>query len=83
MAARFAATMREKLALLEPHRRALVALAARAIDPEARASVLGKSSESVRSKVAGVFWLAVSGATDAPDREQSAPVAWNQMRKQQ
>lgn len=66
MGARFEATMRKKLSLLAPHRRALVALAARAIDPDARANVLGKSTEVVRSRVAGVFWLAVSGATDAP-----------------
>ncbi len=75
VAARFEAAMRIKLTLLEPHRRVLIALAARAIDPEARSSVLGKSTEVVRSKVAGVFWLAVSGATDAPDREQSARLA--------
>lgn len=73
--ARFVAAMRAKLALLEPHRRALVALSARAIDPDARASVLGKSTEVVRSKVGGVFWLAVSGAEDAPDREQAARLA--------
>jgi pyoverdine/dityrosine biosynthesis protein Dit1 len=75
IAARFEATMRTKLGLLEPHRRALVALAARAIDPEARASVLGKGTEIVRSKVGGVFWLAVSGASDAPDRDESARLA--------
>jgi pyoverdine/dityrosine biosynthesis protein Dit1/AcrR family transcriptional regulator len=75
VAERFQAAARQKLALLEPHRRALVALAARAIDPEARASVLGKSTEIVRSKVAGVFWTAVSGASDAPDRDEAARLA--------
>lgn len=75
MGARFEATMKKKLSLLAPHRRALVALAARAIDPDARANVLGKSTEVVRSRVAGVFWLAVSGATDAPDREQGERLA--------
>lgn len=75
VATRFEAAMRTKLALLEPHRRELVALAARAIDPDARASVLGRSTEVVRSKVGGVFWLAVSGATDAPERDESARLA--------
>src|SRR5262245_8725979 len=75
VAARFEAAVRAKLTLLEPHRRALIALTARAVDPDARAGVLGKSTETVRSKVAGVFWLAVSGASDAPDREQSARLA--------
>lgn len=75
VAARFEAVMRAKLALLEPHRRALVALSARAIDPEARAGVLGKSTEVVRSRVGGVFWLAVSGADDAPGPEEAARLA--------
>lgn len=75
VAERFTAATKAKLALLAPHRRTLIALAARAIDPAARASVLGKSTEVVRSKVSGVYWLVVSGATDAPDREASARLA--------
>src|SRR4051812_45503651 len=66
VAERFQAVMAQKLALLAPHRRTLTALAARALDPIGRASVLGPGTEVVRSKVAGVFWLAVVGATDAP-----------------
>ena len=66
VAERFAATMLQKLALLAPHRRSVTALAARALDPGGRASILGPTTEVVRSKVAGVFWVAVCGATDAP-----------------
>lgn len=75
VAARFEAAMLAKLALLAPHRRALVALTARALDPEGRASVLGPHTEVLRSKVAGVFWAAVCGATDAPGPEESAALA--------
>lgn len=75
VATRFEATMRQKLRLLEAHRRPLIALAARAMDPAARASVLGPATEVVRSKVAGVFWLVVCGATDAPPPEEGARLA--------
>jgi pyoverdine/dityrosine biosynthesis protein Dit1/AcrR family transcriptional regulator len=75
IAARVDATMRQKLALMEPHRRTLIALAVRALDPEARAHVFGADTEVVRSKVAGVFSLAVCGATDAPAPEQTAALA--------
>jgi pyoverdine/dityrosine biosynthesis protein Dit1/AcrR family transcriptional regulator len=72
---RFGATLEKKLALLEPHRRTLLALSARAIDPRARAHVFGAATEVVRSKVAGVFWLAVADATDAPPREEGERLA--------
>jgi pyoverdine/dityrosine biosynthesis protein Dit1/AcrR family transcriptional regulator len=63
---RFFHVMNWKLALLEPHRDTLTALAGVAIDPRARAGVLGAATESVRAKVAGVFELVVAGASDAP-----------------
>jgi pyoverdine/dityrosine biosynthesis protein Dit1 len=72
VAERFEATMDRKLALLAPLRRSMTALAARAIDPTGRASVLGPATEVVRSKVAGVFWVAVTGATDAPPAPEAA-----------
>jgi len=75
VAERFVAATRWKLDLVAPHRRTLIALAARAIDPAARAAVFGKSTEVVRSKVSGVFWLVVSGASDAPAREDGARLA--------
>ena len=75
VAIRFKAAMEQKLALLEPHRRSVTALAARALDPGGRASILGPTTEVVRSKVAGVFWLAVCGATDAPSAEEGARLA--------
>jgi pyoverdine/dityrosine biosynthesis protein Dit1/AcrR family transcriptional regulator len=80
VADRFAATLELKLALLEPHRRALVALAGRAIDPDARAGVLGDAAEPVRSQTLGVFALVVRGATDTPatdaQKEQLARVLY-------
>jgi pyoverdine/dityrosine biosynthesis protein Dit1/AcrR family transcriptional regulator len=66
VAERFAAATRKKLALLAPHRAAFRALAARALDPDGRAAVLGPAAEPVRSAVAGVFLLVVRGAIDAP-----------------
>jgi pyoverdine/dityrosine biosynthesis protein Dit1/AcrR family transcriptional regulator len=75
VAERYAAVMEKKLELLEPHRRTLVALAARALDPRARAHVFGPGTEVVRSKVAGVFLLAACGATDAPSRDECARLA--------
>jgi L-tyrosine isonitrile synthase len=66
IAERFEAVMRRKLALLSPRRHALVPLFGRALDPEARAGVLGDAAEGVRSKVAAVFRVVVDGATDAP-----------------
>lgn len=65
VADRFEAVMRRKLALLGPLRRTLVPLFGRALDPEARAGVLGDAAESVRSKVLAVMRVAVDGATEA------------------
>ena len=65
--ARFATLMRWKLELLAPHREVLIAVASVAIDPAARAGVLGPSAQRVRAKVAGLFDLAVRGASDAPE----------------
>jgi pyoverdine/dityrosine biosynthesis protein Dit1 len=75
VAARFEATVQAKLALLEPHRRVLGSLVARALDPEARESVLGPASAVVRSKVSGVFAVAVRGATDAPPPSEAGRLA--------
>lgn len=66
VAARFRATMTAKLALLEPQRRAMVALTSAALDPDGRAAVLGDDAEVVRSRVSGVFAAVVRGAVDAP-----------------
>ena len=51
IAVRFKAAMEQKLALLQPRRRSVTALAARALDPGGRASILGPTTEVVRSKV--------------------------------
>ena len=75
IAVRFKAAMEQKLALLQPRRRSVTALAARALDPGGRASILGPTTEVVRSKVAGVFWVAVCGATDAPAPAEGARLA--------
>jgi pyoverdine/dityrosine biosynthesis protein Dit1 len=75
IADRFAAVLRAKLELLEPHRAPLTALAGRAIDPDARAGVMSDASEIVRVRVAGVFAAAVSGATDAPAPREVAELA--------
>lgn len=69
---RFAFVVHEKRALLAPHRRALVALVAHALDPDSRAAVVGPAAAGVRAKVAGVFALVVAGATDAPGDEGRA-----------
>ncbi|MCA9489496.1 MAG: L-tyrosine/L-tryptophan isonitrile synthase family protein [Myxococcales bacterium] len=66
LATRFAAAMRLKLALVTPHRGALRALAARALDPEDRLGVLGPRTWAVRSRTSGVFSLVVEGAVDRP-----------------
>ncbi|NUO49762.1 MAG: L-tyrosine/L-tryptophan isonitrile synthase family protein [Polyangiaceae bacterium] len=75
VARRFAAAMRWKLELLAPHRDVLIALAGVAIDPSARAGVLSAASQRVRAKVAGVFELVASGATDVPDEEGARRLA--------
>ena len=75
VAERFRAVARKKLELVEEHRATIVALAGKAIDPDARAHVFGAATEVIRSKVAGVFWLAVVGATDAPGPEEAARLA--------
>ncbi len=72
---RFRATMIQKLSLVEAHRNTLLALVGKAVDPEARVNVLGPTTEVVRSKVSGVFWLAVVGATDAPPPQEAARLA--------
>lgn len=63
---RFRAAMQAKLALLTPHRSALRALAARALDPNDRLGVLGPRAAAVRSRNSGVFSLVVEGASDSP-----------------
>jgi len=75
VAARFEAAMAAKLRLVAPHRQTLTALAARAFDPKSRTSVLGPGTEVVRSKVAGVMWLVVCGASDAPEATEAARLA--------
>lgn len=75
VASRFAALVRWKLELLAPHRDVLVALAGAAIDPSTRVGVLGSGAQRVRAKVAGLFDLAVRGATDAPDDEAASRLA--------
>jgi pyoverdine/dityrosine biosynthesis protein Dit1 len=75
VAVRFRAAMGEKLRLIEPHRQTLTALAARAFDPTSRTSVLGSGTEVVRSKVAGVMWLVVCGASDAPASAEAGRLA--------
>ncbi|MCC6877496.1 MAG: L-tyrosine/L-tryptophan isonitrile synthase family protein [Sandaracinaceae bacterium] len=76
LADRFGDAMELKLRSLEPHRRALAALAGRALDPEARAGVLGDAAAPVRARVLGVFALVVSGASDAPrDPREAARLA--------
>lgn len=72
IATRFTALMKRKLELITPLRRSLVLLAGRAIDPSSRAHVFGSDLEVVRSKVSGVFRLAVSGAIDAPPSADDA-----------
>lgn len=66
VAERFSAAMARKLSLLQPHRRALIALSGKALDPDARAGVFGESAEPIRSRVTGVFAAVVRGATDVP-----------------
>lgn len=71
MAERFTTLLRWKLELLEPHRPVLVAVASAAIDPTARAGVLGVAAQRVRAKVAGLFDLVARGASDAPPGDGS------------
>jgi pyoverdine/dityrosine biosynthesis protein Dit1/AcrR family transcriptional regulator len=66
LAERFAATMSAKIELLERHRAAFVALAGRALDPQAREAVLGPRAEMIRARVSAVFEVVLHGATDAP-----------------
>lgn len=66
VAQRFAHVMRYKLHLIAPQRRALLALAGKALDPDARAGVLGDAAEPIRSRVSGVFAAVVRGASDVP-----------------
>jgi pyoverdine/dityrosine biosynthesis protein Dit1/AcrR family transcriptional regulator len=75
VADRFRAAVEKKLELVASHRATLLAVAGKALDPAARANVLGPATEVVRSKVAGVFWLAVVGATDAPPGADAARLA--------
>ena len=66
VAERFRAAMALKLGLLEPHRGALLALFARALNPDDPLGVLAHHTAHVRSRVSGVFAVVVLGATDAP-----------------
>ena len=75
VAERFFATMERKLSLVSQHRSTLLALVGKALDPDARVHVLGPGTEVVRSKVSGVFRLAVVGATDAPSGQDAARLA--------
>lgn len=75
LAERFVFAMEHKLRLLAPHRRALAALVARALDPSSRAAVLGAAAAPIRAQVLGVFSTVVSGASDAPEEGARGRVA--------
>ena len=60
---RFRVLMHAKLDLLEPQRGALLALFVKALDPSARAGVLSTHTQTVRSRVSGLFAAVAAGAT--------------------
>jgi pyoverdine/dityrosine biosynthesis protein Dit1/AcrR family transcriptional regulator len=66
IANRFRAAMLAKLDLVSPHREALLALLATALDPRHELGALGHQTELVRSRVGGVFSAVVFGASDRP-----------------
>lgn len=65
LAERFEYAMRTKLTLLTPHRSALTALFATALNPQSSIGVLSQNTGEVRTAVANVFRLVVTEADDA------------------
>ena len=74
LAARWAAIELADLERLAPHRDALAALFGAGLSPDAPTQVLGGATADIRGRVRGVYARVVSGASDAPKREQSAEI---------
>jgi len=66
IATRFRAAMEGKLALVEPHRTAIVSLLPLLIDPRHELGALSLQTEIVRLRGLGVISAVVEGATDKP-----------------
>lgn len=73
-AVRVAAVLEAKLRLLEPHRGALTALFASALNPEDEVGVLSGATSPVRERVQEAFRLALAGATDLSGDQVQAMV---------
>lgn len=66
VAERYAAVLHAKVALIEPHRGALTALFAAALDPDDDVGVLSAGTAPVRQRVQDALLVAVEAASDAP-----------------
>ena len=68
VAERFAAAMRIKIEVIEPHRQALSAILASASSGAHRLSAMGRHTEGVRQTNISVFDNVVEGAKNAPKK---------------
>ncbi len=75
LARRFGAAMRLKLDLISPHRDALMALAAAALDPSSHVSVFSTRTSGVRADVIEGFAAVIDEAIDAPRKNRREKLA--------
>ncbi len=71
LARRFAAAMEAHLERLGEHRGTMGALFAAGLAPDSEVAVLGDGVAGTRTRIWGIFWEVVSGASDAPKRGQA------------
>ena len=75
IADRFHLLMQGLLAVMEPHRRTLVALSGAALDPLSRAGVFGEEGAEVRRRARASYRMLVGEAQDAPRPQQVEDLA--------
>lgn len=71
LARRFGAAMEAHLGRLGQHRETMGALFAAGLAPDSEVAVLGDRVAGTRTRIWGIFWQVVEGASDAPKRGQA------------
>jgi AcrR family transcriptional regulator len=75
LADRFVQVLQAKIAQIEPYRSAIGALFGAALTPQSGIAVLGAETSDIRVRMERLFFIIISGATDAPRERQARQLA--------